>query len=102
QKVFSFLVVLGILVLAFAHSLHLLLRRTSEYSYNQPSFFDDANNPWNLVPTYQFISSNGTVGESTLIETPDDNMNWFTMFGTSVLAVYFMLTGIILYNNNHS
>ncbi|RIB19437.1 hypothetical protein C2G38_1265977 [Gigaspora rosea] len=99
QKVFSFLVVLGILVLAFAHSLHLLLRPTSEYSYDQPSLTDDFNNPWNLVPTYQFISSNGTVGKSTLIETPDDSTNLFTMFSTSILAVYFMLTGIILYNN---
>ncbi|RIB05043.1 hypothetical protein C2G38_2254036 [Gigaspora rosea] len=33
QKGFSFLVVLGILVLAFAHSLHLLLRPTSDLSY---------------------------------------------------------------------
>ncbi|RIB25773.1 hypothetical protein C2G38_2165095 [Gigaspora rosea] len=86
QKVFSFLVVLGILVLAFAHSLHLLLRPTSDYSYDQPSFTDDANNPWNLVSTYQFISSNGTVGKSTLIETPDDSTD-FTMFSTSILAI---------------
>ncbi|KAF0543990.1 transient receptor potential cation channel subfamily a member 1-like [Gigaspora margarita] len=97
QKVFSFLVVLGILVLAFAHSLHLLLRPTSEYSYDQPSFTDDSNNPWNLVSTYQFISFNGTVGKSTLIETPDDSTNLFTMFSTSVLAVYFMLTGDLSY-----
>ncbi|KAF0464946.1 transient receptor potential cation channel subfamily a member 1-like [Gigaspora margarita] len=97
QKVFSFLVVLGILVLAFAHSLHLLLRPTSDYSYDQPSFTDDANNPWNLVSTYQFISSNGTVGKSTLIETPDDSTNLFTMFSTSILAVYFMLTGDLSY-----
>ncbi|CAG8767988.1 1600_t:CDS:2, partial [Racocetra persica] len=82
-----------IIVLAFAYSLHLLLRPNSEYSYNQPSFTDDANNPWNLVPTYQFISSNGTVGESTLIKTPDDSTNLFTLFSTSILAVYFMLTG---------
>ncbi|KAF0438402.1 transient receptor potential cation channel subfamily a member 1-like [Gigaspora margarita] len=92
QQIFSFLVVLSIMVLSFAHSLHLLLRPTSEYSYNQPNNSDDANNPWNLVPTYKFISSNGTVGE-TLIETPDDNTNLFTMFSTSILAVYFMLTG---------
>ncbi|RIB10602.1 hypothetical protein C2G38_2105592, partial [Gigaspora rosea] len=32
QKVFSFLIVLGIMVLAFAHSLHLLLRPTSDSS----------------------------------------------------------------------
>ncbi|KAF0558406.1 transient receptor potential cation channel subfamily a member 1-like [Gigaspora margarita] len=97
QKVFSFLIVLGIIVLAFAHSLHLLLRPTSEYSYDQPNFNEDSNNPWNLVPTYQFISSNGTVEKSTLIETPDDSTNLFTMFSTSILAVYFMLTGDLSY-----
>ncbi|KAF0540706.1 transient receptor potential cation channel subfamily a member 1-like [Gigaspora margarita] len=95
RQIFSFLVVLGILVLAFAHSLHLLLRPTSEYSYDQPSNTDDANNPWNLVPTYKFVSSNGAIGESSLIKTPDDNTNLFTMFSTSILAVYFMLTGIM-------
>ncbi|RIB22914.1 hypothetical protein C2G38_928335 [Gigaspora rosea] len=93
QKVFSFLFILIIMVLAFAHSLHLLLRPTSEYSYDQPSYTDDANNPWNLVSTYKFISSNGTIGESSLIETPDDNTNLFSLFSTSLLAVYFMLTG---------
>ncbi|KAF0449992.1 transient receptor potential cation channel subfamily a member 1-like [Gigaspora margarita] len=80
QKVFSFLFVLSIIVLAFAHSLHLLLSPTSEYSYDQPSYTDDANNPWNLVSTYKFISSNGTVEESSLIETPDDNTNLFSLF----------------------
>ncbi|RIB02326.1 hypothetical protein C2G38_2050152 [Gigaspora rosea] len=28
-----------------------------------------------------------------LIETPDDNTNWFTMLSTSILAVYFILAG---------
>ncbi|RIB08594.1 hypothetical protein C2G38_2146977 [Gigaspora rosea] len=93
KKVFSFLVVLGIMVLAFAHSLHLLLRPTSEYSYDQPSFTNDANNPWNLVSTYKFILPNGTVEKSSLIETPDDSTNLFSQFSTSILAVYFMLTG---------
>ncbi|KAF0561206.1 transient receptor potential cation channel subfamily a member 1-like [Gigaspora margarita] len=93
QQIFSFLFVLGILVLAFAHSLHLLLRPTSEYSYNQPSFTNDANNPWNLVPTYKFISPNSTIEKLSLTEIPDDNTNLFTMFSTSILAVYFMLTG---------
>ncbi|CAG8713428.1 3838_t:CDS:2, partial [Racocetra persica] len=78
---------------SFAHSLHLLLRPTSEYSYDQPSNTDDANNPWNLAQKYKFISSNGTIEESTLIEAPDENTNLFTMFSTSILAVYFMLTG---------
>ncbi|CAG8825323.1 5820_t:CDS:2, partial [Racocetra persica] len=58
-----------------------------------PSNTDDANNPWNLAQKYKIISSNGTIGESTLIEAPDENTNLFTMFSTSILAVYFMLTG---------
>ncbi|CAG8600005.1 3171_t:CDS:2, partial [Racocetra persica] len=92
QQIFSFLVVLGIMVLAFAHSLHLLLRPTSEYAYDQPSYTDDDNNPWNLVPSYKIISPNGTVEGSAIIETPDENTNLFSMFSTSLLAVYFMLT----------
>ncbi|CAG8618713.1 17046_t:CDS:2, partial [Dentiscutata heterogama] len=71
---------------SLCHSLHLLLRPTSEYSYDQPSNTDDFNNSWNLVLTYKFISSNGTIGESSLIETPDDNTNLFAMFSTSILA----------------
>ncbi|KAF0388239.1 transient receptor potential cation channel subfamily a member 1-like [Gigaspora margarita] len=93
QKIFSFLAVLGILVLAFAHSLHILLRPTTEYSYNQPSYTNDINNPWNLVSTYKFISSNSTVEGSSLFEIPDNNTNMFALFSTSLLAVYFMLTG---------
>ncbi|KAF0408463.1 transient receptor potential cation channel subfamily a member 1-like [Gigaspora margarita] len=45
QKVFSFLIVLAIIVLAFAHSLYLLLRPTSDYSYEKPSHTNDPNNP---------------------------------------------------------
>ncbi|RIB24244.1 hypothetical protein C2G38_2032034 [Gigaspora rosea] len=81
------------MVLAFAHSFHLLLRPTSEYSYDQSSDTNDANNPWNLVSNYKFISSNGTIGKSALIETPDENTNLFAKFSTSILAVYLMLTG---------
>ncbi|KAF0464557.1 nudt9 protein [Gigaspora margarita] len=82
-----FLLFFRILVLAFAHSLHILLRPTTEYSYNQPSYTDDSNNPWNLVSTYQFISSNGTVEGSSLVEIPDDNTNMFALFSTSLLAI---------------
>ncbi|CAG8508277.1 7240_t:CDS:2, partial [Scutellospora calospora] len=93
QRIFSFIVVLGIMVLIFAHSLHLLLRPTSNYSYNQPSYTDDVNNPWNLAPRYQSILSNGTIeNESSLIETPDANTNLFALFSTAIVAVYFMLT----------
>ncbi|CAG8690700.1 11239_t:CDS:2, partial [Scutellospora calospora] len=93
KKVVAFLVVLGLIVFAFAHSLHILLRPTSEYSYDQPNYTDDVNNPWNLVSTYQSVSSNGSIESTSLIETPDANTNLFAVFSTAIIAVYFMLTG---------
>ncbi|KAF0559045.1 transient receptor potential cation channel subfamily a member 1-like [Gigaspora margarita] len=85
QKIFSYLIILGIIILAFAHSLHLLLRPTTEYSYNQPSYTDDPNNPWNLVPTNEFISSNSTTKGSSLVETPDDKYQ-FVFSDTSAVS----------------
>ncbi|RIB15874.1 hypothetical protein C2G38_2318151 [Gigaspora rosea] len=93
KRVFSFLVILGIIVLAFSHALHLLLRPTTEYSYNRPSYTDDLNNPWNLVARYQSISPDGTISGSSFIATPDENTNLFAIFDTAIIAVYFMLTG---------
>ncbi|RIB19866.1 hypothetical protein C2G38_2180755, partial [Gigaspora rosea] len=75
-----FILYFHIIVLAFSHSLHLLLRPTSKYSYNQPSYTNDINNPWNLVPTYQSILPNGTIEGKSFIETPDKNTNMFANF----------------------
>ncbi|CAG8810792.1 10531_t:CDS:1, partial [Racocetra persica] len=83
--------------IAFAHSLHLLLRPTTKYSYDQPSYNDDINNPWNLVTRYKSISSNGVIGNESFIETPSANTNLFSVFNTAIIAVYFMLTGIVLF-----
>ncbi|KAF0526862.1 hypothetical protein F8M41_013977 [Gigaspora margarita] len=69
-----------------------IIRPTSKYSYNQPSYTDNVNNPWNLVLTYHFILPNGIVSKSSLVETPNDNTNLFSLFSTSILSIYFMLT----------
>ncbi|CAG8750693.1 3804_t:CDS:2, partial [Dentiscutata heterogama] len=55
---FLFYLLLGIIVFAFAHSLHILLRPTTDFSYDQPSYTDDVNNPWNLATRYQSILPN--------------------------------------------
>ncbi|CAG8511610.1 15297_t:CDS:2 [Dentiscutata heterogama] len=60
-KFLFFFLLLGIIVFAFAHSLHLLLRPTTEYSYDQPSYNNDINNPWNLVTRYKSISPDGVI-----------------------------------------
>ncbi|RIB14471.1 hypothetical protein C2G38_1653131 [Gigaspora rosea] len=93
QRIFSFLVLLGIIIFAFAHSLHLLLRPITDYSYNQPNYNNDVNNPWNLVTRYKSITPDGAIGNDFLIETPDANTNLFSAFKTAIVAVYFMLTG---------
>ncbi|RIB11420.1 hypothetical protein C2G38_2203476 [Gigaspora rosea] len=94
QRVFSFWVILGFLVFAFAHSLHLLLRPAANVSLDHPSYSTDPNDPWNLATTYNTIDSNGSIEEnSSLIEPPTADTNMFMMMGSSILAVYLMLTG---------
>ncbi|RIB19864.1 hypothetical protein C2G38_2180752 [Gigaspora rosea] len=92
QKIFSFLVILGILVLAFAHSLHILLRPSTKYSYNQPNYTNDSNNPWNLVSTYQFISSNG---DSSAVSSWVYKNNWMLVF---LIVIFSFFTTIYLLN----
>ncbi|RIB14680.1 hypothetical protein C2G38_1635876 [Gigaspora rosea] len=69
QRGFSFLLILGFIVFAFAHSLHLLLRPTIDVSLKNPSYSNDQNDPWNLAATYNTIDPNGTIEtNSSLIE----------------------------------
>ncbi|CAG8439640.1 11897_t:CDS:2 [Acaulospora morrowiae] len=93
-RVFSFLLILGLIVIAFAHSLHLLLRPAEPISMDVASFNDDPNNPWNLVSTMNSILDDGTVSEdAVLISMPSENTNLFVGWDTSLLAVYYMLNG---------
>ncbi|RIB00606.1 hypothetical protein C2G38_1146124 [Gigaspora rosea] len=94
QRGFSFLIILGFIIVAFAHSLHLLLRPTVDVSLDYPSYSDDPNDPWNLASTYNAIDPNGTIeGSSSLIEPPTATTNMFMMMGSAIAAVYIMLTG---------
>ncbi|CAG8434906.1 7160_t:CDS:2 [Scutellospora calospora] len=94
KKGFSFLMILGFIIFAFAHSLHLLLRPATSVSLDYPSYSTDPNDPWNLAATYNSIDPNGTIEESSsLIEPPTATTNMFMMMGTAISAVYIMLTG---------
>lgn len=78
RKVFSFLMILGFIMFAFAHSLHLLLRPAVEISLDHPSYSSDTNNPWNLATAYKFIFSNGTINENiSITKPPDSDTNMF-------------------------
>ncbi|KAF0541197.1 transient receptor potential cation channel subfamily a member 1-like [Gigaspora margarita] len=94
QRGFSFLLILGFIIAAFAHSLHILLRPAIDVSLDYPSYSTDPNDPWNLATTYNTIDSNGTIEEnSSLIEPPTATTNMFMLMGSAIAAVYIMLTG---------
>ncbi|PKY61887.1 hypothetical protein RhiirA4_487491, partial [Rhizophagus irregularis] len=52
KKIFSFLLVLFIIIISFAHAFYILLSPKSEISLEQynTNNNDDPNNPWNLAP----------------------------------------------------
>src|SRR5438067_5990697 len=52
KKIFSFLAILLIIIISFAHAFYILLSPKSEYSFKEPKFNNDANNPWSMTPTY--------------------------------------------------
>ncbi|KAF0511001.1 transient receptor potential cation channel subfamily a member 1-like [Gigaspora margarita] len=79
---------------AFAHSLHLLLRPATNVSLDYPSYSNDPNDPWNLATKYNAIDPNGTIEDnSSLIEPPTATTNMFMLMGSAIAAVYIMLTG---------
>ncbi|PKC09586.1 hypothetical protein RhiirA5_415467 [Rhizophagus irregularis] len=70
KKVFPFLIVLFLIISGFAHAFFILLK---------PNKNDDDNS----------INPDGT----TLIQSPNSNTNMFSLFPTSLLAMYLLLIG---------
>ncbi|RGB39329.1 hypothetical protein C1646_690114 [Rhizophagus diaphanus] len=94
KKIISFLILLFIVVISFAHACYILLLPRSDYSFEQRTINNDPNNPWNLASTYNIIYENGTVDSSPfLIQPPNENTNMFIDFKTSLFATYNFLTG---------
>ncbi|CAG8584950.1 16179_t:CDS:2, partial [Dentiscutata heterogama] len=74
----------------FTNSIDLELYK---YWNDEPSYSSDPNDPWNLATTYDSVSEDGVIStQPSLIEPPDASTNMFSMFATSILAVYLMLT----------
>src|SRR5579883_2624137 len=48
KEIFSFLVLLFIIIISFAHAFYILLLPRSDFSLNTYSINNDPNNPWNL------------------------------------------------------
>ncbi|GBB98779.1 hypothetical protein RclHR1_03320005 [Rhizophagus clarus] len=95
KKVFSFLVVLFIIIISFAHTFYILLSPESSFSFDEYTNNNDPNNPWNIAPAYHQVLENGTVVDPNpyMIQPPNENTNMFVNFGTSIFAMYKFLTG---------
>ncbi|PKC71322.1 hypothetical protein RhiirA1_453644 [Rhizophagus irregularis] len=94
KQIASFLVVLFIIIISFAHTFYILLSPELNFSFEKNTNNDDPNNPWNITPSYYQIFENGTVNQNQhMIKLPDGNTNMFVDFGTALFAMYLFLTG---------
>ncbi|POG78479.1 hypothetical protein GLOIN_2v1537213 [Rhizophagus irregularis DAOM 181602=DAOM 197198] len=94
KKIVSFLVVLFIIIISFAHAFYILLVPRSQFSFDEPTNNDDPNNPWNIASSYYQVFENGSIGHNPyIIQQPNDSTNMFVNFTTAIFAMYEFLTG---------
>ncbi|EXX79686.1 hypothetical protein RirG_003200 [Rhizophagus irregularis DAOM 197198w] len=94
KEIISFLVLIFIIVISFAHAFYILLLPRSNFTLDNRSINNDLNNPWNIASTYNQIFENGTINSNPfLIQPPNENTNMFIDFKTSLFATYLFLTG---------
>ncbi|CAG8559776.1 5226_t:CDS:2, partial [Funneliformis caledonium] len=94
RRILSFLLILFLFLIGFAHAFYIILTPNEIYDMNHPVKNDDPNNPWNLVDQYQSVSPDNTISsEIAYIKQPDSNVNQFATYKTSLLAMYLFLTG---------
>jgi hypothetical protein len=97
KKIFSFLIVLFIIIISFAHAFYILLSPKSKFSLEQYNTNNnDPNNPWNLATSYsQIIDNDGNISSNPfMFQIPDKNTNMFIDIRTSLFAIYLFLIGI--------
>jgi hypothetical protein len=95
KQIISFLVVLFIIIISFAHAFYILLIPRSPFLSNERTINDDPNNPWNIASSYNQVFENGTMDPNPyMIQPPDGNTNMFVDFRTAVFAMYLFLTGM--------
>jgi hypothetical protein len=93
KRIVSFLFIMLIIVLSFAHAFLILLKPKLNFSKNEFGDLSDPNNPWTLTNKYHLISEDGNLTNVTLIEEPNENTNPFSNYLNSLLATYLFLTG---------
>ena len=91
RRIFSFLFIIFLIIISFAHAFFVLL----EPVVGDPN---NPNNSWALTTKYHQISEDGTIDpNATLVQEPDENTNLFSSYPNSLLAMYLFLVGIYFY-----
>ncbi|RIA98253.1 hypothetical protein C1645_731803 [Glomus cerebriforme] len=94
KHVFSFVMILFIIILSFAHAFYILLRPQQPYVLTNPTVNNDVNNPWSLTDQFYQMNPDGTIGQNPIIvKQPDSSTNMFAWPQTSLLAMYLLLIG---------
>ncbi|PKY47107.1 hypothetical protein RhiirA4_444674 [Rhizophagus irregularis] len=95
RRIFSFLFILFLIIISFAHAFFILLEpKLDEFSENNPGDLNDSNNPWVLTTKYHQISEDGKINpNAVLVQEPDEYTNLFSNYANSLLAVYLFLIG---------
>ncbi|GES83324.1 hypothetical protein GLOIN_2v1874127 [Rhizophagus clarus] len=95
KQIISFLVVLFIIIISFAHAFYILLSpKEIDFSFDKRIINNDPNNPWNIAPTYSKVLDDGTIDSNPfIIQPPNENTNMFIDYGTALFAMYKFLTG---------
>ncbi|CAI2192055.1 12914_t:CDS:2 [Funneliformis geosporum] len=95
KRIHSFLFILLIIIIGFAHAFYIILSPAINYNLDEPEQNSDPNNPWNLVAKYQTVSPDDKIisPNTAFIQHPESNLNLFSTYQTSLLAMYLFLTG---------
>jgi hypothetical protein len=97
KRIISFLFIILIILLGFAHAFFILLEPKSNFSESEWGDLNDSNNPWSLTKKYHQVSEDGNMSKNAiLIEEPDKSTNLFSNYPNSILSMYLFLTGNVL------
>ena len=101
KKIFSFLVILFIIIISFSHAFYIILK--PRHGLDSPDL-EDPNNPWSLtIRYYTYLTSNNSISSNSpyLVQGPDNNTNMFMGFKSSIFAIYKFLTGNQFFLNKY-
>src|ERR1043165_435986 len=75
RSIFSFLFILFIILISFAHAFFILLKPKPDYSLNEPTNYDDSNDPWSLTDSFYQIENGKISSNPIFVQKPDKNTN---------------------------